>query len=82
MKYIKYVLKRYFLTFVCKVAAKLASKIKTNWTMCFLDNALKERDKTLCREAKYCMQKTVEWQQKAQKCIAAHAEYDKAIKKK
>lgn len=81
MKYLWYVVRRYVLTFVCKFAAVLATKIKTTFTFNFLSRALNARDIILCREAKYCMQKTVTWQQKAQKCIIAHHAYEKEMKK-
>lgn len=81
MKYLFYVTKRYVLTAVCKFAAVLATKIKKTWTFEFLDGSLKKRDETLVRESKFCMLKTVEWQEKAKKCIIAHHEYEKEIKK-
>lgn len=81
MKYYLYITRRYFLTFVCKCAAVLATKIKSTFTFNFLSMVLDERDQLLCREAKYCMQKVVIWQQKAQKCIIAHHEYEKEMKR-
>jgi hypothetical protein len=81
MKYAWYVIRRYFLTLICKIAAVLATKVKTVFTFNFLSKVLDSRDLLLCREAKYCMQRTVIWQQKAKKCIIAHNEYEKEMKK-
>lgn len=81
MKYAMYVTRRYILTCICKFAAVLATKIKTAFTFNFLARALNARDIILCREAKYCMQRTTIWQQKAQRCIIAHHAYEKEMKK-
>ena len=76
-----YVTRRYILTGICKFAAVLATKVKTIFTFNFLAKTLNARDILLCREAKYCMQRTVTWQQKAQKCILAHHAYEQEMKK-
>jgi hypothetical protein len=81
MKYAMYVTRRYILTGICKFAAVLATKVKTVFTFNFLAKTLNARDILLCREAKYCMQRTVTWQQKAQKCILAHHAYEQEMKK-
>ncbi len=81
MKYLMYVTRRYVLTVVCKVAAVLATAFKKTWSFEFLDKSLRKRDEMLCREAKFCMQKTVIWQRNAQKCIIAHNEYEKELRK-
>lgn len=81
MKYAMYVTKRYVLTAVCKIAAVVASKIHTTWTFEFLDKSLLKRDETLIRESKFCMLKTIAWQEKAKRCIIAHHEYEKEMKK-
>lgn len=81
MKYAMYVTRRYFLTCICKFAAVLATKIKTTWTFEFLGKSLRKRDEILVRESKYCMLKTVLWQEKAKKCIIAHHMYEKELKK-
>lgn len=81
MKYAMYVTRRYILTGICKFAAVLATKVKTTFTFNFLAKTLYARDVLLCREAKYCMQRTVTWQQKAQKCILAHHAYEQEMKK-
>lgn len=81
MKYSMYVTRRYILTGICKFAAVLATKVKTTFTFNFLAKVLNARDIILCCEAKYCMQRTVTWQQKAQKCIIAHHAYEQEMKK-
>lgn len=81
MKHAWYVTRRYILTGICKFAAVLATKIKTTFTFNFLAKALNARDILLCREAKYCMQRTVIWQERAKKCIIAHHAYEQEMKK-
>lgn len=81
MKYVIYVTKRYVLTALSKFNAVLASKVKASWTFELLSWSLKKRDETLIRESKFCMLKTVSWQEKAKKCIIAHHQYEKELKK-
>ena len=81
MKYLTFIVRRYFLTAVCKLAAVIAGKVKKYWSFEFLRKSLYKRDLVLCCEAKFCMNKVVKWQSKAQKCILAHHEYEKELKK-
>jgi len=81
MKYLGYLIKRWWFTVQSKFAAVIASKIKVTWTFDFLAWSLKKRDETLIRESKFCMLKTVTWQNRAKKCIIAHHEYEKELKK-
>ena len=80
MKYVNYVIKRYFFTAMSKVAAVIATKVKATLTFNLLAWFLKKRDETLIRESKYCMLKTIAWQEKAKKCIIAHHQYEKEFK--
>ncbi len=80
MKYVNYVIKRYLFTAMSKVAAVIATKVKATWTFNLLAWSLKKRDETLIRESKYCMLKTIAWQEKAKKCIIAHHQYEKEFK--
>ena len=66
--------KRFVLTAECKISAFLAKKFKSFWTMELLRKKLEKRDNLLCREAKFCMNKVVDWQRRAQKCIVAKLE--------
>ena len=79
MRYYSYVLRRYCYTAICKVAAAAAKRFRFFWLASVLAWALNKRDMILCIEAKYCMSNTVKWQRKAQKCIAAHTEYENEV---
>lgn len=81
MKYLSYVTRRYVLTAICKLSAVLATKCHSTFTFNLLSKVLDARDLLLCREAKFCMQKTVLWQEKAKKCVIAHHAYEKEMKK-
>ena len=80
MNFVSYEAKRIVFTVGCKISAVLAKKIQTFWTMELLKNSLEKRDNLLCREAKFCMNKVVNWQKRAQKCIVAHSNYEQMKK--
>ena len=80
MSFLTYESKRFVLTAECKISAFLAKKFKSFWTMELLRKKLEKRDNLLCREAKFCMNKVVDWQRRAQKCIVAHSNYEQLKK--
>lgn len=82
MKTFLFDISRWILTALCKVNAFLASKAKNTLTFEMLKKSLEARDKILCKEAKYCMNKVMKWQSRAKLCVLAHHEYEREMKPK
>lgn len=80
MKYAFYVVRRYVLTFYCKLFADIAINTHWKWVVKVLDFFIKRRGLALGNEAVICMNKTKKWQKNAEKCVIAFHDFEKYVK--
>lgn len=72
MKYLFLLARRLLLTLQCRMSAFFALRTKRAWALSWLDSSIASLQRTLAREAMYCMGKVTRWQKKAGNCVAYH----------
>lgn len=60
------------LTLSCKMSAFLAERTRRAWALSWLDLSIAWLQKSLAKEAVFCMGKVTRWQKKAGNCLAFH----------
>ena len=80
MRYRLYIFLRLWLTLMCKVAAFAADKTRASAALELLSFFIEKRGGALKREASICMKRTLLWQTRAGKCVAAYHQTEKILK--
>ncbi len=80
MRHFFLTIRRYVLTFFCKLFVEIATLTKWKWTIPTLDFFIKRRGLVLGMDSKECMYQCQRWQNKAGACITAYHDFERYMK--